>query len=50
MIIAYNEGICVEFWNKQKHNLGLPPFKLPASTKTKTTPLYIILTISVYDY
>jgi len=30
---AYNEGICVEFWIKQ-HKLGLPTFKLHASTNT----------------
>ena len=28
-----NEGICVEFRRKKQHNIGLPTFKLPASTK-----------------
>jgi len=45
---ASNEGICVEFWKKkQQHNLGLPTFKLPASTEHlfKTNPLNII-----FDY
>ena len=32
MINASNVGICVEFEEKQ-HNLDLPTFKLPASTK-----------------
>jgi len=30
---ASNEGICVEFLKKKQHNLGLPTFKLLASTK-----------------
>jgi len=29
---ASNKGICDEFCRKQQHNLGLPTFKLPAST------------------
>jgi len=33
MINTSNEGICVEFSRKKRHNLGLPTFKLPASTK-----------------
>jgi len=33
MINHSNEGICVEFRRKDKHNLGLPAFKLPATTK-----------------
>ena len=33
MINASNGGICVEFWRKKQHNLGLPTFKLPTSTK-----------------
>jgi len=33
MINASNEGICVEFWGKNTHNLVLLTFKLPASTK-----------------
>jgi len=33
MINASNEGICVEFCRKNPHNLGLPTFKLPTSTK-----------------
>jgi len=31
MINASNERICVEFEERQQHNLGLPTFKLPAS-------------------
>jgi len=34
MINASNKVICVEFRRKEQHNLGLPTFKLPASTKT----------------
>ena len=33
MINASNEGICVEFWKKNKKNIGLPTFKLPANNK-----------------
>jgi len=34
MIIASNEGICVDrVMKKKQHILGLPSFKLPASTK-----------------
>jgi len=35
MINASYEGICVEVWRKKQHNLGLPTFKLHASTKTR---------------
>ena len=43
MIKASNEGICGGFWRKKQHNLGLPTFKLPTSTKPfKTNPLNII--------
>jgi len=33
MINASNDGICVEFRRKTQHKIGLPTFKLPASTK-----------------
>ena len=44
IINASNDGICVEF-EKKEHNLGLPTFKLPTSTKKglKTHPLNIII-------
>ena len=50
MINASNEGICVEFGRK-KHNLSLPTFKLPTSTKTilRLTRLILFWKISVYD-
>ena len=47
MVNASNTGICVEFLRKNQHNLGLPTFLLPASTKFR---LILILTISVHDY
>ena len=52
MINAYNEGICVEFWRKEQHNLGLTSFKLPASTNNllRLTRWILCLTSSVYDY
>ena len=52
MINASNEGICGWVLKKQQHNLGLPTFKLPASTKTllRLTPLILFLMVSVYDY
>ena len=33
MTNASNEGICVVFDRKKQHNLGLPTFKSPQSTK-----------------
>jgi len=27
------EGICVEFERKKTHNIGVPSFRFPASTK-----------------
>jgi len=37
---------------KETHNLGLPTFKLPASTtpRLRLTRKLLLLTISVYDY
>ena len=37
---------------KNRHNVGFPTFKLPASTKNRlvTDPLSIILTFSVCNY
>ena len=29
---ASDEGICIEFERKSKHNIGFPTFKLPTST------------------
>jgi len=37
IINASNEEICVEF-RRKKNNLGLPTFKLPASTKNLFSP------------
>ena len=52
MANASNEGICAEFLKRKRHNLGLPTFKLPASTKTllRLTRYILSLTSSVYDY
>jgi len=47
IINASNDGIYVEFERKKEHNLGLPNFKLPTSTKKglKTYPLNSIFDI-----
>jgi len=50
MINASNEGICVEFWIKKTHNLGLLAFKLPASTKNLLRQQCNLQTIIFEDF
>ena len=52
MINVSNEGICVEVGRKKTHNIGLPTFKLPTSTKTllRLTRYILLLTSSVCHY